>query len=246
MRKRRITYPGILAFMLHTSLCYAQTVKSELLNISKAFLDIKQIGIISDTKCFNSSQMSRPEMEYKMEFYKKNDKTYTKYTNTEMVVTDHYKINLNTASKQMFVYDLEPGSSKNQAAKPDKGFEADFLSALDTTFKLYKEVKLKPIDEKSGEIVFVFKTGMYKEASVIYDPVSYLIKSYRVFLDLNYNAELKKNKIDLYQIEYTYVPVQKINVSLFDEKEYFSIQKNTIKASKKYSNYQVISHIKNK
>lgn len=232
-----------LIVFLYCQCYYSQDVKTELFNISKAFLETKNIGVISTTKGFDENNNSKAIDQSIMEYYKNNKKSYRKYTNTEIIINDHYKININSQKKLLFISKAEPlKESKTHFSKSD--FEHNFMVALDTTFKMYKKVLVNTISTDVNEIVFTFKEGMYKEVKVSYNSKTYMVNSYSLILNKDYNSETKKMKVVKYDILYTYIPAEKINAKLFDEKQYVIIKSEKISPTKKYSGYTILNNIK--
>ena len=234
-------YKLVIIVNFISCLCFAQNIKQELLNINKAFLKNTNIGIISTTKAFVNGE-SKTHSETKMEVYKWNNNSLTRYENTEVMVNTNYKINVNDKNKIITINKINP-KIKNDKESISKFNDNAFYQAIDTVLSVYKEVKINKINEFTNEIVFVFKSGMYDKVSVSYDRATYFIKTYRVALNAN-NVSIKKQKVTNYDITNVYLSNDVLKKIKFDEKQYVTITNENIVPSKKYSGFTIINNIK--
>jgi hypothetical protein len=232
----------IFLLFLFKGVLFSQDVKTEIININKAYYRNTNVAMSIVSKAY-TDRTDKPVSESRLEVYKTSDKFLFRTLASESMSNGDYKINLDNKKKLIIINRVtNPTEHKKSGLKLFE--ENDYHLLMDTVLSYYKEVKLRQKDNKQNEIEFIFKSGMYESITITYDKKTFLVYDYHI--KVKSRSEKGRNQLYTYVITNSYYEGSTLKKQLFNVRNYVVIKKGMILPSTKYSGYKVIDNINKK
>ncbi|MGZ4036862.1 MAG: hypothetical protein ACXVPQ_03485 [Bacteroidia bacterium] len=225
-----------LLLILLSSVLNAQNAAETIQNINKAFYKDEKLVMDIESLEFDNAKQTGGS---KVKLYQLNENKLYKAGAAEALANDKYMINIDHNKKTMIVSPVIK-HKRTQGAVTNL-FEQGGM--LDSLLKHYKDVSIKQVNETTNTIIFVFKKGKYETVSVSYNPNTFRISEYSIFLKPMYDKLKHETHQYSFVIRTSYADTKELSKYTFDASTYFIAGKNKLLPAGKFKGYTIIDNI---